>query len=239
MTGSRQPTSVPTIVFLLDVDNTLLDNDSLKEEIARRAESLVGAERAATFWRLYEEVRNEEGYVDFPTTVQRWVESSGDPNLGAQLITMLGDLPFRDFVFPGVFRALDYLWTLGAVAILSDGDRVFQPLKIRESGLQRAVHDNVLIYVHKEEHLAEVFRLLPADHYVIIDDKPRILAAVERECPTTFTTVFVLQGKYAVQDEFQPEPDFTIREISDVRHMSAEQFRADSRSHPFATPPPS
>lgn len=220
----------PSIVFLLDVDNTLLDNDALKEEIAKRIEALVGNERAQVFWQLYEEVRAEKDYVDLPTTVRLWTERYRDPETGKTLMQLLDSLPFSRFVYPDVFETLEHLWTIGTVSILSDGDQTFQPLKIRRSGLEKAVRGDVLIFVHKEDHLPEVFQRFPADHYVVVDDKPRILSALERDCPTTFTTIFVLQGKYAVQGQFKPEPDLVVSHIAELGVLTRAQFLAGARS---------
>ncbi|MDQ2743811.1 MAG: HAD family hydrolase, partial [Chloroflexota bacterium] len=128
-------------------------------------------------------------------------------------------------LYPHVLETLAYLKTLGTTVILSDGDSVFQPLKIKESGLAAAVDDHVLVYVHKEQELAKVFAAYPADHYVAVDDKPRILDALERDCPTTFTTILVRQGKYATEaDQVSLKPDYAIEHIGELRDFLRDQF---------------
>lgn len=218
-----------TLVFLFDVDNTLLDNDRLKRDLAERLQNLLGPERARIFWEIYEVVRGEEEYVDLPETVRRWSTRAADPETGAELDALLDNWNFRAYLYPDALEAISHLWTLGTVAILSDGDTVFQPRKILASGLQDAVHGNVLIYVHKEEELQSVFAAFPADQYVMIDDKPRILAALERESPTRFTTVLVLQGTYGVEHEFTPEPDYVIEHIGDLISFSRSDFLSTRR----------
>jgi FMN phosphatase YigB (HAD superfamily) len=213
------------LVFLLDVDNTLLDHDRLKADLADRLQDMLGPDRAEAFWRVYEDVRKASDYVDYPTTVKEWIRAFNDPATGEQLQALIDGIDFQSYVYPHVFETLGHLRDLGKAVILSDGDQVFQPLKIRNSGIEAAV-DGVLIFVHKELELSTVFETFPAGHYVMIDDKPRILAALERECPTTFTTVFVLQGKYAVPDQFKPGPDIVVERIGDVRTLTRDQFLA-------------
>lgn len=214
----------PTLTFLLDVDNTLLDNDRLKVDLDTRLRECLGGDKTDRFWVLYEEVRKQEDYVDFPATVQRLVDDYHDPGLGKRLTKLLDDFPFKTYVYAGVFDTLDYLKRLGTVVILSDGDSVFQPHKIQASGLAQSVDGHVLIYIHKEAELPKVFERYPAEHYVVVDDKPRIISAFERECPTLFTTVLVLQGKYARPDEFEPRPDYVVAHIADLQDLSREQF---------------
>ena len=230
MTGAPEsPASDPrSIVFLLDVDNTLLDNDRLKEDLQRRFLGLLGQERSDRFWQIYEEVRRDEDYVDYPLTFKRMAEEQNDPELRTSLETVLEGLQFSSYLYPGVLGMLAYLRTLGTTVILSDGDQAFQPYKIRYSGLERAVDGRVLIYVHKEQELPRVFAHFPADHYVAVDDKPRILAALETECPTTFTTVLVLQGKYAVPGPSTPAPDYVIDRIAALHSFSKERFLTNS-----------
>ena len=214
----------PDLAFLLDVDNTLLDNDALKVEIGRRIERLVGAQLASRFWTLYEAVREERDVVDYPRTVDRFLAENGSAVTPEALRDVFATLRFSAFLYPGALAAIRYLHTLGTVVILSDGDQVFQPEKIRQSGLADAVGGNVLIYVHKELELPQVFARYPARHYVMVDDKPRILAALEDDRPSFITTVFVLQGHYATEGKYQPSPDFVIRQIADLTGLSKEQF---------------
>jgi len=230
MTGvaESQVSDPRSIVFLLDVDNTLLDNDRLKADLKRRFLALLGQERSDRFWQIYEEVRRDEDFVDYPLTFKRMAEEQNDPELRTSLETVLEGLQFSSYLYPGVLGMLAYLRTLGTPVILSDGDHVFQPYKIRYSGLERAVDGHVLIYVHKEKELPSVFAQFPADHYVAVDDKPRILAALESECPTTFTTVLVLQGTYAVQGPSTPPPDYVIDRIAALHSFSRERFLTNS-----------
>jgi len=221
---------VKRLTFLLDVDNTLLDNDRLKNDLAARIRERLGDRLAARFWELYEEVRHERDYVDFPETVRRLALEAGNHGIQSILTDLLDNWPFKSYLYPGVLPTIAYLQTLGTVAILSDGDSVFQPLKIRESGLDTAVEGRVLIYIHKEQNLPEVFARYPADHYVMVDDKARIAAELERMCPTTFTTVLVLQGKYAHDRDVFPRPDYTVKHIADLRHFTAQQFLEPPRS---------
>jgi FMN phosphatase YigB (HAD superfamily) len=222
--GKRPPTEEHQLVFLLDVDNTLIDNDALKADIGARVEVLVGAELASRFWVIYEEVRQEEDFVDYPGTLIRFIHEYGEAAKPEQLREIFDSLPFASFLYPRVMGTLAHLHSLGTVVILSDGDQVFQPRKIRMSGLEEAVRGNVLIYVHKEHELAHVFARYPADHYVVVDDKARILSVLEEDFPSTITTVFVLQGHYAQEGAHQPAPDIVIHHIAELSSFSREQF---------------
>ncbi len=211
--------------FLLDVDNTLLDNDALKSYLSDRLQETLGAEGATMFWELYEEVRHARDVVDLPLTVERYVVRTGDAAAGTALRRVLDTIPFARFVYPHALDTLDHLKTLGATTILSDGDSVFQARKIERSGLAAAVDNHVLIYIHKEDHLDEVAMAQPADHTVLVDDKARILANVKRILGDRVTTVHVLQGHYAhesVPDGFTP--DIEVQDIGDLRAMDAARF---------------
>ena len=163
-------------VFLIDVDNTLLDNDQAKADVARAIEELVRPDRAARFWSLYEEVRDEFGVVDYPETLRRFRRAYPDETRLADVDHAVLGVPFERYLYPRALDVIAHLWQLGEPAILSDGDRVYQPLKIERAGLLLAVRGNVLIYEHKEDHLGEVQRRFPADRYVHIDDKAALLA---------------------------------------------------------------
>ena len=221
--GAVSP-ETPDLAFLLDVDNTLLDNDALKEEIGKRIERLVGADLAARFWTLYEEVRSDGEVVDYPRTVERFLAEDGSEVPPDALHAVFSTLEFSSFLYPGALRAIHHLRQLGTVVVLSDGDQVFQREKIRKSGLADAVDGNVLIYVHKELELPHVFARYPAGHYVMVDDKPRILAALETDRPSVITTIFVLQGHYAIEGTYQPSPDIVIHHIADLTGLTKEQF---------------
>ena len=198
----------------LDVDNTLLDNDAAKAALASRITSSVEPADARRFWELYEIVRRDEEYVDFPTTIERLRrEASSAADRIAQIIETL---PFAEFVYPGALEMIDRLWTAFTPAILSDGDSVFQPRKIERAGLAAAVRGNVFVFVHKEEHLAEVTARFPG-RPVFVDDKRPILGRIERLLPEA-VTVHVLQGSYGQRsvDSGDPAPDLEIERIADL-----------------------
>ncbi len=184
------------VAVLLDVDNTLIDNDRVKGDLEARIEQLVGPERAAQFWSAYEEVRRQRDYVDFPHTLGRFSSAFPDERKFPQLAALVLCYPYDACLYPGALKAIAHLRTIGTVGILSDGDPVFQPAKIARAGLADAV-DEVLVFSHKEEHLDEVGRRIPADLYVLIDDKPRILSAVKERMGDRLLTLHVCQGKYA------------------------------------------
>lgn len=214
-----------SIVFLLDVDNTLLDNDQLKDDLAADIRRAAGSSVAERFWELYEQVRQERDYVDYARTLELLEESGAGSVAVAQIRRLLDSLDFKCYLYPGALATIHYLNSLGTTVILSDGDSVFQPRKIRDSGLEAAVRGRVLIYIHKELEIPQIFARYPADHYVLIDDKPRILATLQRCCPTEFTTVLVCQGKYAARaTDFQPLPDCVVPTIGAVQSLTRQQF---------------
>lgn len=215
--------------FILDVDNTLLDNDALKEYLATELREALGADGAARFWELYEAVRREGDVVDLPLTAQRYAATAQDA-AGTMAITaverILATVPFARFLYPHALDTLRYLGGLGAVGILSDGDQVFQRQKIERSGLAAAVNGCVLIYKHKEQHLDEVATCQPSEHAVLIDDKARILQEVKAILGRGVTTVHVQQGHYAREPlpaGFQP--DISLASIGDVPTVPAARFR--------------
>ncbi len=221
--GSHDQTSA-SIIFLLDVDNTLLDNDALKDYLRQQVKSVVGAEKSARFWDIYEDVRQERDYIDYPETVRRFLEEYSGEVDEAAIHSIFEHPPFASFVYPDAPATLAYLDSIGIPVILSDGDQVFQAKKIRESGLSAAVGGRVVICVHKERELSSVMAAYPANHYVMIDDKARILADLARERPGQFTTIQVLQGHYAQDGPFTPSPDYVLTGIADVKSLSPEQF---------------
>jgi FMN phosphatase YigB (HAD superfamily) len=218
------------LVFMLDVDNTLLDNDRLKSDLDHKLRAEIGDRRTERFWEIYELVRRDEDFVDYPQTVHRLLEEDPDPALVPKLQEVIDSVPFKTYLYPGAIQTIAYLKRFGLPVIVSDGDQGFQPRKIAESGLASAVDDNVMIFVHKELELDKVFARYPADHYVMIDDKARILSALERLCPTTFTTILVRQGKYARPQDYSPQPDIILPAIADVQELSADDFRKQSPS---------
>ena len=203
------------VVCLLDCDNTLLDNDGLKADLITKLLTVLGPERAQRFWALYEHTRHAEGTVDFPATVALLRPEIGDV-LADRVRSVIWDYPFADRLYPASLQVLAHLWDLGCdVGIVSDGDLEYQPHKIQESGLAAAVKGQFKVYIHKQQHLAEVMAWRASDHYVMIDDKAPILADIKRMQPALFTTLHVHQGHYS-NDVAQPAPDIEIAQIGDL-----------------------
>ncbi len=216
-----------TLVFLLDVDNTLIANDEVKEDWDRHLRAELGDKLADRFWELYEEARKQEDVVDIPLALQ-WLRETTpltelDEETYQHVVSIFDNYPFHEKLYPYALETLYHLRTLGLTVIVSDGDSCFQPEKIIRSALAEAVEGRVLIYKHKQEHLDEIKQMYPADHYVMIDDKPQILADAKSKMGNTLTTVFVQQGKYAVKLE-NFTPDITVSHIGDLRTFTAEQF---------------
>jgi FMN phosphatase YigB (HAD superfamily) len=207
------------VVFLFDVDNTLLDNDRVSADLKRHLEKEVGHERQQRYWTVFEELRTELGYADYLGALQRYrIEYPRDPHL-LTVSDFLAEYPFANRLFPNSLDAVDHVKQFGRPVILSDGDVVFQPRKIRRSGLFDAVDGYVLIYIHKEFELDDVQERYPADHYVFIDDKLRILTAVKKAWNTRVTTVFPRQGHYAADPKIlasYPPADITINRIGEL-----------------------
>lgn len=221
--------AIPALAFLIDVDNTLLDNDQAKRDQAAHLQAILGDAHAARFWELYEQVRHEQDVVDYPLTLARFASASAadiPKETLADLAHYLLTFPFGRYLYPGALETLAYLSTLGTTAITSDGDASFQGLKIARSGISATVAGRVVLYMHKEQHLEEIFALFPADHYVVIDDKARVLSAEKVQLPTRFTTVHVRQGKYAAATPAPGDlpPDLSVATIQEVQHLTAEQF---------------
>jgi FMN phosphatase YigB (HAD superfamily) len=210
------------ITFLFDVDNTLIDNDRVQDDLSRHLESEFGAERRDRYWTIFEELRTELGYADYLGALQRYrVDALCDPRL-LKMSSFLVDYPFADRLYPGSLSILEHAGRWGTTVILSDGDVVFQPRKVMRSGLWEAVGGRVLIYIHKERMLAEVERLHPARHYVMVDDKVRILAAMKKVWGERLTTIFPRQGHYALDPAeiaHYPAPDITIERIADMVNL--------------------
>jgi FMN phosphatase YigB (HAD superfamily) len=212
-------TSLSDVVFLVDVDNTLLDNDRVTADLLRHLEREVGHGRQHRYWEIFEQLRSELGYADYLGALQRYrVEHPRDPHL-LTVSRYLVNYPFANRLYPGSLDAIDHLKTWGPVVILSDGDVVFQPRKVDRSGLFEAVDGNVLIYIHKEEELDDVAARYPATRYVMIDDKLRILAAIKDVWGERVTTIFPRQGHYAHDPTIlatYPAADITVERIGDL-----------------------
>ncbi len=207
------------IVFLFDVDNTLLDNDRVTADLERHLERVVGTERHRRYWTIFEELRAEIGYADYLGALQRYrIEYPRDPHL-LTVSEFMVEYPFANRLFPNSLDVLEHVKQWGATVILSDGDVVFQPRKVKRSGLSDAVDGNVLIYVHKEHELDDVERRFAAKRYVMVDDKLRILTAMKKVWGSRLVTVFPRQGHYAhdpkVLTDFPPA-DVSIDRIGDL-----------------------
>jgi FMN phosphatase YigB (HAD superfamily) len=207
------------IIALIDVDNTLLDNDRVIGDLRQHLKKVLGARRHGRYWTIFEELRRELGYADYLGALQRYrIELPRDGHF-QEVSRFLIDYPFANRLFPGSLDAIAHLATFASPVILSDGDVVFQPRKIERSGLDQAVAGRVLIYVHKELELAEVARRFPAKHYLLIDDKVRILSAVKQAWGRKVTTIFPRQGHYAHDAALVasfPPPDITIERIGEL-----------------------
>ena len=211
-------------VFLFDVDNTLLDNDRVTADLKRFLDREVGAERSAVYWHIFEELRTELGYADYLGALQRYRLSHPYDSHLLAVSTYLINYPFANRLFPNSLDVIEKSQELGQVVILTDGDVVFQPRKIERSGLFEAVGGNILIYVHKEYELADVERRYPAEHYVLVDDKIRILTAIKESWGERVTTVFPRQGHYALDADAvakYPAADITVERIGDLLNIDS------------------
>lgn len=207
------------VVFLLDVDNTLLDNDAVIDDLRRHLSEALGVECEQRYWDIFEELRRQLGYADYLGSLQRYrVEHPRDPHV-LRLSLFLLHYPFATRVYPRALDVIAALRQLGRAVILTDGDVVFQPYKVERSGLWAAVDGDVLIYVHKEQMLDDVERRYPARHYVMVDDKLHVLAAMKGTWGRRLTTVFVRQGHYAHDLSLlatQPPADIAIDSIGEL-----------------------
>jgi FMN phosphatase YigB (HAD superfamily) len=226
----------PTVVFLFDVDNTLIDNDRVQDDLRAYLEQMYGAAARDRYWEILEELRDELGYVDYLGALERFrIEWMHRPDV-LRMSSWLVDYPFADRLYPGALSAVKHVQQWGTAVILSDGDAVFQPRKVERSGLWQAFENRVLIYVHKERELDDVERLYPADHYVLIDDKLRILAAVKKIWGERVTTVFPKQGHYAFDPKAlatYPAAEIELAKIGDLVTCDLPAFattRPESRT---------
>ncbi len=213
----------PSVVFLLDVDNTLLDNDRVIVDLRRHLVHEFGAESAERYWAIFEQLRTELGYADYLGALQRYRDAiTHGGNHDHRLLQMshfLLEYPFAERLYPHALAVVARLATLGTPVILTDGDVVFQPRKVQRSGLWDAVQGRVLIYVHKEQQLDQVQQLFPAERYVLVDDKLRLLTAAKQVLHDRLVTVFPRQGHYA-QDAAEiaryPAADCTVDAIGEL-----------------------
>jgi FMN phosphatase YigB (HAD superfamily) len=224
---------VAPVVFLFDVDNTLLDNDRVARDLRTHLTAAFGAERQERYWAIFEELRAELGYADYLGALQRYrAENLRDPRLLA-ISTYLINYPFANRLYPESLDAIEHLGAWGPTVILSDGDVVFQPRKIERSGLWEAVEGRVLIYIHKEHMLDDVEARYPARHYVMVDDKLHILGLMKALWGERLTTVFVRQGHYAHDPRIldsAPPADLAVARIGDLTGFDLPALLAAARA---------
>ncbi len=230
------------IVFLLDVDNTLIDNDRFGADLGEHLERAFGADQRDRYWAIFSALREELSYADYLAALQRFRFGLDDGPELLHMSSFILEYPFANRLYPRALDAIGHLNRLGLPVILSDGDVVFQPRKIQRSGIWDAVGGRVLIYVHKERALDAMRRRYRARHYVMVDDKPQLLAAMKRSLGETLTTVFVHQGHYATEsaarsDDAQSNPphDLEIERIGDLLDFDLSDFLAASPFNVAAT----
>ncbi len=216
------------VIFLLDVDNTLLDNDRFGADLGDRLEQAFGASERARYWEIFGRLREQLGLADYLATLQAFRTGLDDhPDLLAMSEFLL-EYPFAARLFPRALEAVAHLNALGRPVVLSDGDIVFQPRKIQRSGIWDAVRGRVMIYLHKERVLDHMQQRYPARHYVMVDDKPNLLAAMKSVLKDRLTTVFVRQGHYALaaqSNSVDPAPDMIIERIGDLMNHTLSDFQ--------------
>jgi len=225
------------LTTFFDVDNTLLDNDRAKRGLDAGLIDLLGADGAASFWAWYEAVRSETGKVNIPLSMARYdaelERAAIDPAERRRLRFALADFvmtfPYAEFVFPGALEAVAHAKALGRTAILSEGDPTFQPSKIWRSGLDNAVQGNVLVFDRKAEHFMEAAAAFPADHYVLVEDKPDLLQEFRRQFAGIGTTVLIRQGKYGRVELTEPLPDIVLDDVGEFVRFGADDLVAAAR----------
>jgi FMN phosphatase YigB (HAD superfamily) len=219
------------VVFLVDVDNTLIDNDGIQQDLKDHIEGAFGSAACERYWKIQEDLFAEVGYRDYIGALQRYrAERPREVEL-LSMASFLMNFPFARRLYPAALDVLKQLRRLGQTVILSDGDVVFQPRKVERAGISAAVDGHVLIYIHKEEALDDVERRYPAEHYVLVDDKLRILTAVKQIWKERVTTVFPRQGIYAYDAEVLrafPPADITIERIGDLLDCNLPQLQTTS-----------
>jgi haloacid dehalogenase-like hydrolase len=217
------------LVFLFDVDNTLLDNDRVIGDLRRFLRREIGLQRERRYWAIFEQLRRDLGYADYLGALQRYRrEHPREPHV-LVLSEFMIEYPFANRLFPNSLDVVDRANRFGRTVILSDGDVVFQPRKVERAGLAEAVGRRVLIYVHKEQELEDVETRYPARHYVLLDDKLRILSAVKKSWRDRVTTVFVRQGHYALEPGVSakfPPPDLTLERIGDFMDLELDLLKS-------------
>lgn len=222
------------VVFLLDVDNTLLDNDRFADDLDARLEQDFGRAGRDHYWAIYARLREQLGYADYLGALEIFRTGFDDHPAMLEMSPFLLEYPFAERLYPRALEAIAHLATLGTPVILSDGDVVFQPRKVQRSGIWDAVAGQVSIYIHKQDALDAVQQHYPAAHYVMVDDKPQILAAMKQVLGTRLTTVFVRQGHYArasAETVVDPAPDLCIDRIDQLIDLAPSSFSSAPREH--------
>jgi haloacid dehalogenase-like hydrolase len=219
--------STPDIVFLFDIDNTLVDNDHVQADLKQHLATTYGPEARDRYWEILEQLRTELGYVDYLGALERYrLEALHRPEI-LRMSNWMIDYPFADRVYPGAMDAVRHVRQWGLPVVLSDGDAVFQPRKVERSGIWKEFEGRVLIYIHKEEELDDVERLYPARHYVLIDDKLRILTVAKKVWGDRVTTIFPKQGHYALDPAVltqYPRADVELAAIGDLVKYDLKQL---------------
>jgi len=235
MKTTDKPEKEEKVVFLFDVDNTLLNNDQVTRDMKAHLEREVGALGAKRYWAIFETLRAELGYADYLGALQRYrIEYPHDLRL-LTVSRFLINYPFANRLFPNSLDVIERAKSLGLAALLTDGDVVFQPRKVERSGLLEAIEGRVLVYVHKEHELADVARRYPSKHYVVVDDKLRLLTAIKKIWRARVTTVFVRQGHYALDPKILaacPPADITLERIGELLGYELTDLVAASRNTP-------
>jgi FMN phosphatase YigB (HAD superfamily) len=219
--------STPDIVFLFDIDNTLVDNDHVQADLKDHLATTYGPDARDRYWEILEQLRTELGYVDYLGALERYrLEALHRPEI-LRMSNWMIDYPFADRVYPGAMDAVRHVRQWGLPVVLSDGDAVFQPRKVERSGIWKEFDGRVLIYIHKEEELDDVERLYPARHYVLIDDKLRILTTAKKVWGDRVTTIFPKQGHYALDPAVlkqNPPADVELAAIGDLVRYDLKQL---------------
>ncbi len=226
------------IVFLLDVDNTLFDNDRFGEDLSARLDQAFGMPERERYWAIYHALRDEVGFADYLGAMQKFRVGLDEDTDLLKVAGFALDYPFAENLYQGALEVIAHLRTLGLPVILSDGDIVLQPRKIEHAQLSHAVQGRVLVYLHKERMLDPMQRRFPASHYVMVDDKPNLLAAMKRVLGDKLTTVFVRQGHYAAEAAntvIDPPPDLVIDRIAELLEYNLSRFLAPTAARSLET----
>jgi FMN phosphatase YigB (HAD superfamily) len=227
------------VVFLFDIDNTLLDNDRFAADLGARLEQEFGAAERERYWAIFARQRQDSGYADYLAALQAFRQGLDENPALLRMSAFLLEYPFAERLYPGALEAIAHLGRFGTTAVLSDGDIVFQPRKVQRSGIWDAVAGRVMICVHKQDALEAMQHRFPAAHYVMIDDKPQLLAPMKRTLGPGLTTVFVRQGHYAAESagvHIEPPPDHSVGSIGDLLGFKLADFIDDASAAPQRQP---